>query len=176
MQAHCANWNVVQFIGGIPWPYPPDGARAYIARRLEDARQREIYFWGIFLKEQPRALIGAIEYRFFDDEEENRGFWLAEAHWGRGIMTSAVALTQDFVFFELGKPRLLVRSLCSNAASKAVKEKTGARLIGRSMGAYHDGPRGACFSEAWSVWRPQKPALPGANRGGRRGIFQIVKI
>lgn len=74
-------------------------------------------------------------------------------------MTSAVALTQDFVFFELGKPRLLVRSLCSNAASKAVKEKTGARLIGKSMGAYHDGPR---EEDVWEITPESWAAARGA--------------
>ncbi|MGB3245660.1 MAG: GNAT family N-acetyltransferase, partial [Sulfitobacter sp.] len=118
MQKHFANWNVVKSIGGIPWPYPPDGARDYIEMRKEESATKEIYFWGIFLKTDPAELIGTIEYRFFDDDDENRGFWLSELFWGRGIMTKTVAVTQDFVFFQLGKTRLLVRSLCTNIASK----------------------------------------------------------
>ena len=150
MQKHFANWNVVKSIGGIPWPYPADGARSYIERRLKDSVEKEIYFWGIFQKQNPKELVGTIEYRFFDDEEENRGFWLSEAHWGKGIMTDAVSKTQDFVFFELDKPRLLVRSLCTNAASKAVKEKTGARIIGKSKGSYHDGKKD---EDVWEITR-----------------------
>lgn len=139
MQHHFANWNVIKTIGSVPWPYPLDGAESYIRRRLEDGKKREIYFWGIIQKQAPRELIGAIEYRFFVDEEENRGFWLSEAYWGRGLMTEAVAVTQDFIFFELKKAQILVRSLCTNGASKAVKEKTGASLIGKSRGSYHEG-------------------------------------
>ncbi|MEL6168887.1 MAG: GNAT family N-acetyltransferase, partial [Pseudomonadota bacterium] len=150
MQTNFADWDVVKWIGGIPWPYPPNGAEEYIARRLEDARTREIYYWGIFLEAAPLKLVGAIEYRFFDDEEENRGFWLAQPFWGRGIMTHAVAVTQDFVFFTLEKPSLLVRSLATNAASRAIKEKTGAMHIGTSMGAYHDGER---EEDVWNVTR-----------------------
>ncbi|MEP6020676.1 MAG: GNAT family N-acetyltransferase [Paracoccaceae bacterium] len=150
VQEHFANWNVVKSIGAVPWPYPPDGARNYIEKRLEDSVQKEIYYWGIFLKQNSDELIGTIEYRFFDDEEENRGFWLSESHWGKGIMTDAVSITQDFVFFELGKPRLLVRSLCTNAASKAVKEKTGAYHIGIRQGSYLDGEKD---EDVWEITR-----------------------
>lgn len=148
MQEHFANWNVVKSIGGIPWPYPSDGSRNYIEMRLNESVQKEIYFWGIFLKKNSDELIGTVECRFFDDEQENRGFWLSEAHWGKGFVTDAVSITQDFVFFELGKPRLLVRSLCTNLASKAVKEKTCARHIGISQGAYHDGQRD---EDVWEI-------------------------
>ena len=161
MQTNFGNWNVVKTIGGIPWPYPEDGALTYIERRLEEARTREIYFWGIFLGQDAAELIGAIEYRFYEDEDENRGFWLSEAHWGRGIMTDAVRVTQDFVFLELGKPRLLVRSLRTNAASKAIKEKTGASLIGRSLGLYHDGER---EEDVWEITRESWSAARGARR------------
>lgn len=137
MQTEFANWNVISPIGGVPWPYPSDGARSYITRRLQE--RREIYFWGIFLEEQPDWLIGTIEYRLFDDENENRGFWLAERHWGKGIMTRAVARTQDYVFFDLGKPLIRVRSRCTNLASRTIKEKTGAIRVGRGTLAYHDG-------------------------------------
>lgn len=148
MQAHFSNWNVIKWIGDVPWPYPEDGAQSYIQRRLNEARSREIYFWGIFLKSHPAELIGTIEYRFFENDDENRGFWLAEDHWGKGIMTRAVILTQDYVFFELGKPRLLMRSLATNLASKAIKERTGARVIGQSYGSYHDGTQ---LEDVWDV-------------------------
>ena len=147
-QTHFANWNVIKNIGGIPWPYPEDGARTYIERRLKDVMSKEIYFWGLFLKSAPEALIGTIEYRFFEEAEDNRGFWLSEAHWGKGLMTEAVCATQDYVFFELKKQRLLIRSLCSNTASRVVKEKTGARLIGKGTSVYHNGEQD---EDIWEV-------------------------
>ena len=150
MQTHFANWEVIRWIGGIPWPYPDGGAREYITRRREDARHKEIYFWGIFLRKQPAELIGTIEYRFFEDDDENRGFWLSRDHWGKGIMTKAVSVTQDFVFFELGKQSLRIHSLTTNAASNAIKRKTGGLLIDTSIGAYHDGDR---EEDVWEVTR-----------------------
>ncbi len=150
MQTHFANWNVIKHIGEIPWPYPSDGARSYISRMLEESECKEIYYWGIFLKVNPTELIGTIEYRFLDDDDENRGFWLSEDYWGNGIMTDAVTVTQDFIFFELKKPRLLVRNRSTNDASKAVKEKTGARLIGSDKGSYYDGKQD---EDVWEVTR-----------------------
>ena len=150
MQRHFANWNVVKHIGGIPWPYPKDGALSYIERRREDAHHQEIYFWGLFASQAPEELIGAIEYRFVKGDDENRGFWLSEAHWGKGLMTEAVRLSQDFVFFELGKTEVLVRNLVSNHRSRRVKEKTGGELIGTGRGEYHDGPR---KEEIWRITR-----------------------
>lgn len=140
MQAHFANWNVVRTIGSdIPWPYPADGARFFIDKMQRAVAENEVYFWGIFLKTQPDELVGAIEYRFLEGDDDNRGFWLSETHWNKGIMTEVVAATQDFVFLELGKTRLIVTTLCTNAGSIAIKEKTGARQVGTRPGAYHEG-------------------------------------
>jgi len=150
LQAQFSNWNVVKWIGGVPWPYPEDGAQRYIALRLSDAVSKELYCWGLFLKGMPETLIGAIEHRFFADEDENRGVWLAEPYWGQGLMTKAAAVTQDFVFFTLEASRLLVRSLMTNAASKTFKEKTGARRIGTSTGSYLID---ACEEDVWEITR-----------------------
>lgn len=151
MQHHFANWNVVRNIGSdIPWPYPPDGARTYIERRISGRDEEEIYFWGIFLKHASDELIGAIEYRFLEDDDDNRGFWLSEDHWGKGIMTEAVAVTQDFVFFELQKPRVVLRTLCSNVASKRVKQRTGGSVIGTARGSYHEGEMD---QDVWEITR-----------------------
>ena len=162
VQIHCSNWNIVKMIGGVPWPYPADGAAAYIGRRLAEAETREVYFWGIFLNAAPDVLIGAIEYRFYADEDENRGFWLGEDYWGQGIMTQAVALTQDFVFFELGKTKVIARSLTTNHASNAVKRKTGGRVIGESTDDYYDGPR------AEYIWEITPETWARAKRAGSK--------
>ncbi|WP_420862723.1 GNAT family N-acetyltransferase [Algirhabdus cladophorae] len=139
MQQHFANWEIIKDIGGIPWPYPKNGSLDYIERRLKDSTQQELYFWGIFWHQEPRALIGVIEYKFAKDDPENRGFWIAQDYWGQGLMTEAVGVTQDYVFDVLQKPRLCVTTRSTNLASKAVKDKTGAYKIGVNTGQYQDG-------------------------------------
>lgn len=65
-------------------------------------------------------------------------------------MTEAVAVTQDFVFFELQKPRVVLRTLCSNVASKRVKQRTGGSVIGTARGSYHEGEMD---QDVWEITR-----------------------
>ncbi len=74
-------------------------------------------------------VVGVVEYRLSDDGDDNRGFWLAEPYWGCGYMTEAIVATQDYVFFELDKTRLIVMSAESNEGSRKVKMRCGAQLI-----------------------------------------------
>ncbi len=85
-------------------------AETYLEDILKQMRTKEIYIWGILLKDGPNEIIGVIEYRFVDNKDDNRGFWLAKPYWGQGIMTEAVIATQDFVFFKLGKERVVVKN------------------------------------------------------------------
>ena len=43
--------------------------------------------------------------------------------------SEAVVATQDFVFFDLGKKRFVVKSAKSNVGSRIVKERGGVKLI-----------------------------------------------
>lgn len=139
-QWHFADWEVIKQIGShVPWPYPTDGARKYLEIFIPQNGNGSFFYWGIFSKKNPQELIGAIEYRFRPEDEENRGFWLSQSFWGQGLMTEAVARTQDYMFFDVGVSKLIIRNLSSNARSRNIKEKTGALLIGQGTGEYHDG-------------------------------------
>ena len=60
------------------------------------------------------------------------GYWLAESHWGRGIVTEAVGLLTRYAFDELSASRVL--------------EKNGFDLEGRLRSAVHkDGRTGDCL-------------------------------
>jgi len=140
LQRHFDDWGVIKQIGShVPWPYPKDGARAYLDVFIPQNGNGTFYYWGIFAKTNPKELIGAIEYRFRPEDEDNRGFWLSRSHWGQGLMTEAVARTQDYMFFDVGVSKLIIRNLSTNVRSKNIKVKTGALLIGQGTGEYHDG-------------------------------------
>ena len=158
IQRHFANWNIIRHLStGVPWPYPPDGARRF----LEDAAlpaneagaQRN---WAICLRESPEDLIGMIGYRR-STSEGDRGFWLAEPHWGVGLMTEAVAATQDYLFFDVGIDRIEVLTSKRNQASQRVKENTGAVRVGpapcRSHNGNEDGDLWVITREAWAAAR-----------------------
>ncbi|MEO6630954.1 MAG: GNAT family protein [Mucilaginibacter sp.] len=53
------------------------------------------------------------------------GYWLGEAHWGRGIVTQAVKLVVDYAFASLDIMRLQAGVFSCNPASMRVLEKAG---------------------------------------------------
>lgn len=151
IQEHFANWNIVKYIGSnVPWPYPADGAERYLEEILRQVDQSETYLWGLVLKAMEDKVVGVIEYRLDVDEDDNRGFWLAEPYWGRGLMTEAVVATQDFVFNELNIERLIVKNAESNEGSRKIKSRCGAKMIDRVLGKYLSGD---VWEEVWEIRR-----------------------
>ena len=53
------------------------------------------------------------------------GYWLAEEHWGKGIMTEAYAEVLRFLFEEVGFHRIESSHAVQNPASGRVMEKCG---------------------------------------------------
>jgi RimJ/RimL family protein N-acetyltransferase len=58
------------------------------------------------------------------------GYWLAEQHWGKGIMPKAVKLVTQYAFEHLDAICLLGYVLSKNPASMRVMEKAGYSKIG----------------------------------------------
>ena len=56
----------------------------------------------------------------------NLGYWIGEAHRGRGLATRAAAWAADYGFRELGLGRIEIVALPQNVASLRVAEKLGA--------------------------------------------------
>ena len=59
------------------------------------------------------------------------GYWLAEAYWGKGIMTSAVTAITEIAFKQFGLNRVYAEPFMSNTASVRILEKAGFQLEGR---------------------------------------------
>lgn len=135
---HFVDYEVIRHLAHtVPWPYPDDGVAAYLASEIFPDLGKDVWFWGLCLREQPDEVIGAVEL-WRHGEPENRGFWLGRAHWGKGYMTEAVEPVMDYAFDELGFDKLVFANAVGNARSGRVKEKTGARLIGRHPARYVD--------------------------------------
>ena len=103
--------------------------------------------------------IGNIRFRpVSDDADGNRGFWLAERYWNQGLMSEAVSAVNDFAFRTLGIESYYACNAATNVASRRVKQKTGAELVGYIELAHHSGQT---LAEKWRVtrenWLRRKP-------------------
>jgi RimJ/RimL family protein N-acetyltransferase len=153
IQRHFNNWNIIQKLASVvPWPYPDDGAETFVRLQLEKiAAGEEIHQWVLVLKSGDGEAIGNIYFRpRSDNPKGNRGFWLAEPCWNRGLMTEAIAAVNDFAFQTLGLESFHVCNAASNAASRRVKQKTGAEFVGYIELLHHSGQS---KTEKWKVSR-----------------------
>lgn len=123
------DYEVIRHLSSaVPWPYPKGGVEDFIKKVILPNQGKNRWVWGVFLKQNPNELIGAIDL-WREGKPENRGFWLAKKLWGQGVMTEAVEPVINYAFSELGFKKLVFANAVGNTASRKVKEKTGARLI-----------------------------------------------
>ncbi len=166
-------WEIVQFLNArTPWPYPPDGALVYYRDiALPAVARGEEWRWTLRLTERPEEHIGAIG--LIRGEIKNRGFWLGRQWQGRGLMTEAVSVVNDFWFDVLHMPVLRTPKAVANVGSRRISEKTGMRLVSQGEGDY---VCGRLPSQVWEItaeqWRAKRDQLwggrPGDEPGGRR--------
>lgn len=151
IQKHFNDWEIIKNLSVlVPWPYPEDGAISFIRDNALPRMERgEAMIWVIVPKETGKdKAVGLIDFRFEDNGQGNRGFWIARPYQGRGLMTEAVAAVNDFVFFECGVEKMLIANAAGNTASRRVKEKTGA-VFQRFVEIPHNS--GEKNAELWEV-------------------------
>ena len=159
-------WEVVQYLNArVPWPYPPDGVLSFYRDVILPAVQHgDEWAWTLRLKTSPDKIIGALSLT--RGEHDNRGFWLAPAFQGRGLMTEAVNAANDFWFDTLGFTHLRVPKAVANTTSRRISEKTGMRIIATEN---RDFVCGRLPAEIWEItaaeWRAHRAGFTGAATG-----------
>ncbi|KAF1011224.1 MAG: putative ribosomal N-acetyltransferase YdaF [Pseudomonas fluorescens] len=152
IQQHFPHWEVVRYLNAqVPWPYPKDGARRYLEDiALPAMAQGREWHWSIRLESAPQHLIGNVS--LMDEDDNNRGFWLAPQWQGRGLMAEASAAVTDYWFGVLERPLLRVPKAAPNLASRRISQRTGMRLIRTDEGLFVEGqlPR-----EIWEITREE---------------------
>ena len=141
IQRRFPQWEVVRWLNAnIPWPYPADGASAYVAACLGEMARGEKSHWAIVPRKGPADLIGIIDL-WPDDgvSRDQRGFWLDPAFQGQGLMTEAADRVTDYAFRRLGWPCLWLSNAQENLASRRIKEKQGAKLVDMKIGRFVSG-------------------------------------
>lgn len=146
-------WEIVRFLADVvPWPYPADGARAYLEQVAIPAMRRGTeWHWTLRTKEQPDRLIGMVS--LMDDESgNNRGFWLDPAHHGQGYMTEASEAATAYWFEVLDKALLRAPKAVANVASRNISVRSGMRLVGTEERGYVSG---RLPTEIWEITREE---------------------
>ncbi len=163
IQKHFNNWEIIKYLSKqVPWPYPDDGAEIFIREKaLPRMEAGEAYIWAIILKNNADEPIGMIDFTFESKGQSDRGFWLAEPHHKRGLMTEAVSAVNDHVFFECGVKKIVVTNALGNEGSRRVKEKTGAKFL-KIVELEHN--NGQIKSELWEVTREAWEKIRGTEK------------
>jgi RimJ/RimL family protein N-acetyltransferase len=112
----------------FPHPYTLADAQAWVAhaRGLEPEVQFAIEVGG-----EAAGGIGLFLQEDVARYSAELGYWLGEAHWGRGIMTSAVRDFTEYAFGAFALCRIYALVFEWNPASRRVLEKAGYTLEGR---------------------------------------------
>jgi len=152
VQRQFAHWEVVRYLNAaVPWPYPDDGALTYVRDvALPAVAAGTEWHWSIRLKTAPEQLIGSIS--LMDQTDNHRGFWLAPAWQGQGLMSEASATVTDYWFRTLERPLMRVPKAAPNMGSRRLSERTGMRLIRSDE---DDFVGGRFAREIWEITREE---------------------
>jgi RimJ/RimL family protein N-acetyltransferase len=120
---HANNMNVArQLRDRFPHPYSKGDANTFLKGAVADRDCSNLAI------EVAGEAVGAIGYVIGTDVERYSaeiGYWLGEAHWGRGIATEALVLVTDHAFAVANLLRLFALPFADNTGSMRVLEKAG---------------------------------------------------
>jgi len=156
IQKRYPRWEIVRYmVASVPWPYPENGAEYYVNNvALPDIEKGIAWFWTIRRHDDPAQLIGLI--CLYDEEDNNRGFWLAPEWQGQGLMREASIAATDYWFNTLNRPLLRAPKAAINDRSQRISVSSGMRLVKTEKKAY---VCGELDSELWEITREEWNAL-----------------
>ena len=138
---------------------PSTDRRAFASRCAARDRERQLgtgYGFGMF---HDGALVGEINLSSIQRGPFQScyiGYWVDEAHAGKGFTPEAVVMVMRFAFEELGLHRVQVAIIPRNAPSRRVMAKLGIREEGVATryleinGVWEDHVRHALTAEEWA--------------------------
>jgi RimJ/RimL family protein N-acetyltransferase len=141
-----ANEKIARNLASLPWPYQQGDAEAYLGTAFGPTHCAFL----ITLRRDPAGteIIGGIGLHPAPDAPDGPpeiGYWIAEAHWGKGYATEAARAVIHIARDALKLPQLKSGYFVDNPASGRVLRKLGFKPIGkvvarRSNGRGYDVP------------------------------------
>lgn len=114
---------------GLPYPYTKQDGEDFISAMLA-ADENDTFAFAITVEDKAVGSIGVFRQENIHRQTAEMGYYIAEAYWGRGIMTEAVRQTCEYVFAKSDIMRLYAEPFAYNAASCRVLEKAGFQYEG----------------------------------------------
>lgn len=143
IQRYFNNWEIIKWLQPpVPWPYPDDGAITY----LRDIEKRDGYkSFSIMLKEKSK-IIGTIRFECHECGKikyAERGFFLSQEHWNKGIMSEASSAINNFIFGTTDAQEIWAYNSTQNKKSRKIKEKQNFKMkeILKTKHPYHCGDK-----------------------------------
>ena len=124
------NFNIARNTARIPFPYHRDDAMDFISFiRTLDSRSLTC---SITEKSNPTEMLGIVSYEFsIEQNDAELGYWLSESHWGKGIMTEAVAAMVHHAFNTVKLEQLVSCYHNDNPVSGRILRRIGFVEVGQ---------------------------------------------
>ncbi|QQZ58526.1 GNAT family N-acetyltransferase [Paenibacillus sonchi] len=125
------NDTVFEYCGIIP-KHNKATVATMIGHFERDFHKKSRLKWGIFANNDKDTLVGIIEAFDFNQKVDmiTIGYFLAEAHWGKGLASEAVSRVVRFLFQEVEVNRIQAEVMPANDVSKRVLLKNGFKYEG----------------------------------------------
>ena len=107
---------------GLPYPYTEQDGKDFIAAMFA-ADENSTFAFAITLDGKVIGSIGAFRQENIHKHTAELGYYIAEEHWGKGIMTEAVKQLCDYVFSHTDMIRIYAEPFAYNIGSQRVLEK-----------------------------------------------------
>lgn len=143
---YCSDEALARYTLNIPHPYPPEGARDWLALSWRKAALGLGWSWAITLPEEGgAALVGVISLHWNGE----LAWWVGVPWQNRGLATRSAELVKGFAFDQLQLPALTARHMPDNLASGRVMAKLGMHYRGQR----HISGRQPCEVSYWRLDR-----------------------
>ncbi len=116
--------EVVRYISdGVPWPR--ERAQEFVARQIGHFRERQFCLWKLTLKETGEFAGFCGIQPWGDTGEVEIGWWLAQAHWRKGLAIEAAREALRDAFERVGLRRIVSLAVPENERSIHIMRKLG---------------------------------------------------
>ena len=126
------DWQVVEWLSRVPFPYTLNDADDWIAIAARDALLGTMTALSVMARDDNR-LIGSVGLIYNSDVEAELGYWLRRDCWGRGLGREMVAAMVDYGFENMGLTGQIAAARPDNQRSIQLLEAVGFRSIGERV-------------------------------------------